>query len=108
MKKGPKPRFTKDELREHHNAANRSYMARYRKRGRARVVQIKCVFGLNAADYEALLEKQNYKCAICREPETAMLRGKVKELALDHDHRTNRVRGALCSRLLSPYGKCDF
>jgi hypothetical protein len=50
------------------------------------------VYGLTSADYEALLVTQGGKCAICR------ARPVSKRLAVDHDHRTEAVRGLLCSR----------
>jgi hypothetical protein len=96
-----------EQSKANHRAINRAYMARYRKSGKARQVQIKCLFGLNAEDYDALVKKQDNKCAICRQPETAMLRGKVKALALDHNHETNRVRGLLCSRCNVALGLLD-
>ena len=42
--------------------------------------------------YNELLEKQNYVCAICLEkPEDGHV------LEVDHDHKTGKVRGLLCS-----------
>ena len=48
---------------------------------------------VTAKDYELLLIKQNNACAICgRVPNK-----KEKRLSIDHDHKTNEVRGLLCS-----------
>jgi hypothetical protein len=44
-------------------------------------------------EYNNLLERQNSACAICRIPAVEL----VKSLAVDHDHRTGKVRGLLCS-----------
>lgn len=44
-------------------------------------------YGITGADYDALLAKQNNKCAICDE-ET--------KLFIDHDHASGKVRGLLC------------
>lgn len=41
-------------------------------------------------DEDRLYSEQERKCAICREPKS------LKELELDHDHETERVRGFLC------------
>jgi hypothetical protein len=49
-------------------------------------------YGITGDDYEALLERQGGKCAICR------ARPKSKRLAVDHNHKTGAVRGLLCSR----------
>lgn len=50
------------------------------------------VYGLEAGEYDALLKRQGGRCAICR------ARPKTKRLAVDHDHKTDAVRGLLCSR----------
>jgi hypothetical protein len=47
-----------------------------------------------------LFAKQNGRCAICGEPETAPYKGKARRLAIDHDHKTGANRGLLC-------GKCN-
>lgn len=47
---------------------------------------------------ELLLQKQGYVCAICKQDETSMRNGCVKELAEDHCHELNFVRGLLCQR----------
>lgn len=49
-------------------------------------------YGLTATDYDALLQAQGGRCAICR------ARPKSKRLAVDHEHKTGAVRGLLCSR----------
>ena len=46
-------------------------------------------YGLTSIAYAALLEKQNHGCAICSEPNPP---------AIDHCHRTGRVRGILCHK----------
>ena len=48
--------------------------------------------GLSVEDYNTLLKKQNYGCAICQVHEMKL----SKKLAVDHDHKTGRVRGLLC------------
>jgi len=47
--------------------------------------------------YRTLFEAQDGKCAICGAIEGHRSRyGKVCRLAVDHDHRTGKVRGLLC------------
>lgn len=48
-------------------------------------------YGLSEGDYEALYAAQDGRCAICRRAT-----GRVKRLAVDHDHKTGKVRGLLC------------
>lgn len=56
-------------------------------------------FGITLEDYEQLLKRQNGGCAICEQPETAKHKtGKTRRLAVDHCHKTNKIRGLLCNR----------
>lgn len=50
-------------------------------------------FGINHLDYNSLFNKQEGKCAICGTPQSNI----KKSLAVDHDHKTGRIRGLLCS-----------
>lgn len=61
-------------------------------------------YGITPADYQRMLVEQGHRCAICRQPETFVLRGKVKNLSIDHDHATGRVRGLLCGSCNSGIG----
>ena len=47
--------------------------------------------GLSLKQYEDLLKEQEGKCAICRRHPTRT------RLAVDHCHKTGRVRGLLCN-----------
>jgi hypothetical protein len=49
-------------------------------------------FGLTIKDYETLLKKQRGKCAICKGHSGR----KGSRFAVDHDHKTGKVRGLLC------------
>ena len=56
-------------------------------------------YGITSQEYKHLLSLQEGKCAICLNFETALSKyGKVKRLAIDHDHKTGKVRGLLCQR----------
>jgi len=57
--------------------------------------------------YDKMMEEQQYKCAICKQPETRMARdGKtITRLCIDHDHDTNDVRALLCHDCNTMLGK---
>jgi hypothetical protein len=60
---------------------------------------LKAKFGITAEFYDALLVAQRGVCAICGKPETEVgNHGEVRPLAVDHDHKTGKVRGLLCNK----------
>lgn len=54
-------------------------------------------------DFVQLLEKQARKCAICYKLESSFQRG----LAVDHNHKTGRIRGLLCFKCNKGIGHFD-
>lgn len=71
---------------------------------RVRKHNLKAKYDLTVEEWDRLFEKQNRGCAICgRDP-----RGKHRNnqrLSVDHDHKTDRVRGLLCFTCNSGLGK---
>lgn len=57
------------------------------------------MYGLHQIDYERLLQKQNYRCAICKR-----LPSDDRQLCVDHDHSSKMIRGMLCSKCNSLLG----
>lgn len=62
-------------------------------------------FNLSLDDYNEMLESQKGKCAICNQPEAQMRNGKLKALAVDHNHKSGSIRGLLCSDCNTGIGK---
>jgi len=52
---------------------------------------LKKLYGITLAEYEAQKEFQGRRCAICKNPPQKI------RLAVDHDHKTGKLRGLLCS-----------
>lgn len=67
-----------------------------------REVQLSKFYGISPKQYNDLLIKQKYACAVCGDVTSATLH-------IDHDHGTKRVRGLLCTRCnpLLGYAKDD-
>lgn len=63
--------------------ASRAWARRYR-------------YNVEPEHYAEMLAEQNSVCAICGQPETAVLNGVVKEMHVDHCHTTDAVRALLC------------
>ena len=57
---------------------------------RERDLRLQRLYGITAAQYDALLAYQGGVCAVCDKPP-----GKTR-LNVDHDHKTGLVRGLLC------------
>jgi hypothetical protein len=55
--------------------------------------KLKASYGLTLKQYQELLDTQNGTCAVCG-TETPGGRG---AFVVDHDHKTNRIRGLLCN-----------
>jgi len=62
---------------------------------------LKRVYGIGIDEYNALLEKQNNRCAICESTDPKGRKsgrgGGVDVFYVDHDHKTGNVRGLLCN-----------
>jgi hypothetical protein len=50
-------------------------------------------FGITTEEFNVLLEQQNGGCAICGQTYGS---ARYRNLAVDHDHNTGKVRGLLC------------
>lgn len=84
-------RRRKPEVQEYH----RAYQRDPRNRSRARLNLLMAKFGLSVVDYERMLETQGGTCALC--PATRF-DVRWERLAVDHCHKTGKVRQLLCGR----------
>lgn len=73
---------------------NPERVQQYRERSKAKRLPRVGKYGLAVADYNAMLERQDGRCAICGRTEN----GKRHNFDVDHDHETGEVRGLLCNR----------
>lgn len=81
-------------------AEGRSAYARHRREvnpAASRGADLRKSFGIGLAEYQVMHDTQEGKCVICGEAETMERGGKVRWLAVDHDHATGTVRDLLCS-----------
>jgi hypothetical protein len=67
-----------------------------RKLGGARNSELKREYGITLNDYYSMLALQGGACRICKRKDSGHITR--KNLCVDHDHRTGRVRGLLCNR----------
>lgn len=76
---------------QRHFKLNKEILAKF-----DRAHHIKYRYGITIEQYNDLLKKQNNKCAICDKEETRIISGKIRDLSVDHNHVTNKVRELLC------------
>lgn len=65
---------------------------------------LKCRYNISLYDYEELLSRQDGVCAICK---TANRGYKNRQLSVDHDHKTNIIRGLLCDNCNNAISKLE-
>ena len=85
------------------NAYLRAYRKIHPQKEQAR--SLKSNFNLSLDEYKRMWTNQSGLCAICNQPETHKRNGKVKNLAVDHNHKTGKIRGLLCSSCNTGIGK---
>jgi hypothetical protein len=72
-------------------------------KSKIRKYSLKHNYGITLEDYNALLEKQERSCAICKSKEVN--RKTDKNFCVDHNHKTGEVRGLLCHSCNAMLGK---
>ena len=82
----------KDSYKERNSAYYQKNKDKYIKY--ARIYHLKNNLGLTLEDYEQMLIKQDFSCAICGIHMFKLNR----RLAVDHDHKTGKIRSLLCHK----------
>lgn len=72
-----------------------------RKDWNGRKSHLKIKFGVTPEQYDEVLKQQNFSCAICEKHTLEF----EKRLAIDHDHKTGKIRGLLCMFCNTALGK---
>lgn len=85
------------KMREKYHATPAGLRSEKRKRdyNKHYATRILYLYGLSEAEYDALLKRQGGKCAICKSNKSGS--DYHKRLAVDHCHKSGRIRGILCS-----------
>jgi Autographiviridae endonuclease VII len=94
------PRRLRSDCKTCVKEIKRSYESKYKARQwykdnpeKIRNKKFKTKYKFTLEEYKILLKKQNGLCAICKKPEKESAKGK---LAVDHCHKTGKIRGLLC------------
>lgn len=89
-----KNKCKKDGFNQECKPCNRESHKKAREKGLTRWHDMKKTLGIGEKEYNALLEEQEYVCAICSHPHVEEKGGR---LHVDHDHETGKIRGLLCN-----------
>jgi hypothetical protein len=92
-----------DEYREAKNQRQAEWRAANKGEKQTRAnkrYNLKQLYGITIKQFEQMLAAQDYRCAIC--PRSLKGRGTAH---VDHDHRTGRVRGILCTSCNNGLGR---
>ena len=88
------------ETRKRYNDTHKEQMSKQKAEKR-----LSTRYGITIEDYRVMQENQNGKCSICNKEQTRLNRNnKPIRLAVDHDHKTGRIRGLLCYKCNSGIG----
>ena len=104
-----KHRFAARERRKNNPDKYKSYVKRYREKNvdAERARHLMREYGLTIEEYNAMSVQQGSVCAICKQPETQERKGVKYRLAVDHCHKTNKIRGLLCFKCNSAMGSFE-
>jgi hypothetical protein len=80
----------KEKSYEHCKAWRLAHAAEVKAKLFARNLRVK--FNLTVEEYNQILKNQNNACPICGLPTSFLSRN----LSVDHDHKTGKIRGLLC------------
>lgn len=103
----------RDEYKKKYRVLHKEYAKKYRKEyqkqhlSKVRTQQHKSnhkkilkKLGLTLDNYNEMFAKQSGCCAMCKKPQVKF----KKRFAIDHNHKTGKVRGLLCSACNSTLG----
>lgn len=100
LKRTTSPRF--NYMKEYHvknQDRKDKYIEEYRIKNKDKIAiqvkgyRLKKRYGMTIEQYDSLLKEQNNRCAICNRHQSEL----QKPLAVDHNHKSGKVRGLLCT-----------
>jgi len=101
MKRLTDPEFVR-KCRERSNKYRKEHPEEF-KRG-VRNSTLKAKYGIGIKQYEEILLKQKYGCAVCGRKDSGV---GFKNLHVDHSHLTGKIRGLLCQPCNVSLGKMN-
>ena len=66
--------------------------------GKTRETRLIAMYNIDESQYQDILKNQDNGCFFCGIEAEEYMEAKGKHLAVDHDHKTNGIRGILCHK----------
>ncbi len=98
------PRYMRKKRKNPEEIAAKQKEWRDNNKKRIRDVKRNSKYGLSGEEADRMREEQFFACAICRRHESLL--GK-RGLVIDHDHKTDKIRGLLCDKCNRCLGLLD-
>lgn len=104
-----KYRASARERRKNNPDKYKSYVRKYRDKNvdAERARHLMREYGITLEEYNSIEIQQGGVCDICKQPETQERNGIKYRLAVDHCHKTGKVRGLLCFKCNSALGSFE-
>ena len=104
-----------EQLKKEEGESDKDWYARKWKTARIKNPDVeydrnlKRSFGISLEEYLEKLKSQDGKCAICKQPETLIIKstGFAKRMAVDHCHNSEKIRDLLCNRCNTAIGLAE-
>ena len=89
-----------EKNKEKYSISNKKWIKQNREKRKVytRKQNLKRKFNISIEDYEKMLKDQNFKCKICKQQ-------KDETFAVDHCHKTLKIRGLLCLKCNTGLGQ---
>lgn len=83
------------KINDNYKKYRKKYYSTKKRKEKYKSDTLKRTYGITLEEYNKMLEKQNNHCAICKKKQKS---SRNKYFAVDHCHKTGKIRGLLCDR----------
>ena len=97
--------YRKEYIKKHHLSKKNDEDYNNRRKEYNRYYKLRATYNIGEDHYKELLKLANNKCEVCGMTSEENIKIFTKNLCVDHNHKTNEIRGILCSYCNNIEGK---
>jgi hypothetical protein len=97
--------YRKEYIKKHHQLRKNDEDYNNRRKEYNRYYKLRFTYNIGEDHYKQLLKLAGNKCEICGMTNEENVKIFTKNLSVDHNHKTNEIRGILCSYCNNIEGK---